>query len=66
MPLTPSGKVARRCLPQPTVDDIAADGTNDARDEIELRMTRVWSNILEQDKSLKWLLEEIRIGSARL
>ena len=49
MPLTPSGKVARRLLPQPTVDDISIDGTREARDEIELRMTRIWSNILEQD-----------------
>ena len=45
MPLTPTGKINRRALPQP--EGSVGEGAIAPRDAVELELTRIWEEVLE-------------------
>jgi amino acid adenylation domain-containing protein len=50
LPLTPNGKVDYRALPKPNHEHVEDDQYVEARDEIECRLCRVWSELLRIDR----------------
>jgi amino acid adenylation domain-containing protein len=50
IPLTSTGKVDRKALPQPGIGTVAAPGT--PRDNIEMKLTEIWSEVLGVKKEL--------------
>jgi acyl carrier protein len=53
LPLTPSGKVDRKALPEPQIGKIADIGTYVApRDKVEEKLAQIWSVLLEIEKEM--------------
>jgi len=51
LPLTPSGKVNRRALPEPTTNSLAASSTYIApRTRTETILSKIWEQVLQQPK----------------
>jgi amino acid adenylation domain-containing protein len=50
IPLTPNGKTDRRALPEP--DPVAVEGYTAPRNRMEEKLTELWSEVLEVEKSL--------------
>jgi amino acid adenylation domain-containing protein len=49
IPLTPSGKIDRKALPEPGID--IGDNYEAPRDEIERKLTKIWSEVLEIEEN---------------
>jgi amino acid adenylation domain-containing protein len=47
LPLTPNGKIDRGALPDPAQGEGRREGAAPPRDEIELRLVRLWEDLLE-------------------
>ena len=47
LPLTPNGKLDRKALPEPGKGRPMTEGVATPRDEIELKLTAIWENVLD-------------------
>ncbi|PAX59718.1 non-ribosomal peptide synthetase [Brunnivagina elsteri] len=50
MPLTPSGKMDRKALPEPDVSRLMAENYVAPRNEVEKQMTKLWAQVLKLDR----------------